>query len=281
MAQSVQTHLLLLLLIPIQQCCGYIFDFQDVVYDYLVTKCDVDELVSTFDVDGDSKDRGATGDVKKLAEHPPVEFDVGPVTYGTAKVQSLELSAVYVQTFHNNQSDVEAKAHISEQIEQEDEYMWTVTSGADLSVKVSFKIEVPLVYSFSSEFSTTLKTSSGSTTVETRTTRQLIKQDVIIPPEATIEAKWLVNKAQVEIPWEANISMKGYVAALFHSPTALTWKYFNVTEIKHEQLTNEGDSVIFQAKGLFKAKVAQSYHLSTSQTELAPYDESIVKYASS
>lgn len=129
--------------------------------------------------------------------HPPVEFDVGPVTYGTAKVQSLELSAVYVQTFHNNQSDVLGRAQISEQIEHEDEYMWTVTSGADLSVKLKFTINVPLVYSFSSEFSTTLKTSSGSTTAQTLTTRQWIKQDVAIPPGATIEAKWFVNKAQV------------------------------------------------------------------------------------
>ncbi|EEC18827.1 secreted salivary gland peptide, putative, partial [Ixodes scapularis] len=261
---------------------GYIFDFQDVVYDFLVTRCAVDELVSIFDVDGDSKDRGATGDAKKLADRyfALLTFKISRyVIFGCTNNDCL--SRVVCLFAHCSKQWAEAKAHISEQIEQEDEYMWTVTSGAELSAKVSFKIEVPLVYSFSSEFSTTLKTSSGSTTVEARTTRQLIKQDVIIPPEATIEAKWLVNKAQVEIPWEANISMKGYVAALFHSPSALTWKYFNVTEIKHEQLTNEGDSVIFQAKGLFKAKVAQSYHLSTSQTELAPYDDSMVKYASS
>ncbi|CAN8032324.1 unnamed protein product [Ixodes persulcatus] len=169
-------------------------------------------------------------------------------------------------------------AQISEQIDHEDEYMWTVISGADLSVKVKFSLSIPLVYSFSSEFSTTLRTRSGSTTVEARTTRQWIKQDVIIPPGATIEAKWYVNKAEVEVPWESNISMKGYVAALFETPTALTWKYFNMNDIKHEQLIHEGDSVIFRAKGLFKAKAAQSYHLSTTQKELTPHTASMAKY---
>ncbi|XP_040068835.1 uncharacterized protein LOC115322015 [Ixodes scapularis] len=270
--------LLLLLLIPIQQSCGYLFDVQDAIYEFLVTNCSNNERVLTFDIEGDNKTRGATGNAEKLAEHPPVKFHVGPVTYGTAKVQSLELSAVYVQTFHNNQSDVEDRAYISEQIEQEDEYMWTVTSGAELSLKVKFKVEVPLVYSFSTEFSGTLKTSSGSTTVETRTTRQWIKQDVRIPPGAIIEAKWYVSKAQVEVPWESNITMKGYVAALFESPTGLTWKYFNVNDIKHEQLIHEEDSVIFQAKGLFKANVAQSYHLSTTERELTHHTASLAKY---
>uniref|UniRef100_V5GMT2 Putative salivary secreted peptide n=1 Tax=Ixodes ricinus TaxID=34613 RepID=V5GMT2_IXORI len=169
-------------------------------------------------------------------------------------------------------------AYISEQIEQEDEYMWTVTSGAELSLKVKYTMEVPLVYSFSTEFSATLKTSSGSTTVESRTTRQLIKQDVRIPPGATIQAKWYVNKAKVKVPWESNITMRGYVAALFETPTALRWRYINVKDIHHEQLIHEGDSVIFPARGLFKAKVARSYHLSTTQTELTPHTASVAKY---
>lgn len=119
------------------------------------------------------------------------------MVYLAAKVQSLKLSAVYVQIFHNNQSGEEGKAYISEQVEHEDEYTWSVTKGADLTVKAKFSINVPLIYQFSTEFSTTLKTSSGSTRVETRTTRQLIKQDIKIPPGATIEAKWYVNEAQV------------------------------------------------------------------------------------
>ncbi|XP_040067281.1 uncharacterized protein LOC115322970 [Ixodes scapularis] len=196
MAQGFQINLLLLL-VSLTLSCGYLFDVQDVIYEFLVTNCSNNERVSTFDIEGDNKTRGATGNAKKLAEHPPVAFDVGPVTYSTAKVQSLELSAVYVQTFHNNQSGVVGRAQISEEIDHEDEYIWTVINGADSSVKVKFSLSLPLVYSFSSELSTTLKTSSGSTTVETRTTRQWIKQDVAIPPGATIEAKWYVNTAQV------------------------------------------------------------------------------------
>uniref|UniRef100_V5HEG8 Putative salivary secreted peptide n=1 Tax=Ixodes ricinus TaxID=34613 RepID=V5HEG8_IXORI len=277
MAQHFQIPLLLLL-IPIQKSSGHLFDVQDVIYQFLVANCSNNERVSTFDIEGDNQTRGATGNAKKLAEHPPVEFKVGPVTYGTAKVQSLELSAVYVQTFHNNQSGVEGRAQISEQIEQEDEYMWTVTNGIELSLKVKFTVDIPLVVSASSEFSTTLKTSSGSTTVETQTTRQLIKQDVRVPPGATIEAKWFVNKAQVEVPWESNITLKGYVAALFERPNSLTWKYFNVKDIAHGQLIKEGNSVIFRAKGLLKANIARSYHLSTTQKELTPRTASTTKY---
>uniref|UniRef100_A0A0K8R8I5 Putative cytotoxin-like protein n=1 Tax=Ixodes ricinus TaxID=34613 RepID=A0A0K8R8I5_IXORI len=64
--------------------------------------------------------------------------------------------------------------------------MWTVTKGLEfLLLKSSSSVNVPLVYQFSSEFSTSVKTTSGSTTVETQTMRQLIQQDVIIPPSVT------------------------------------------------------------------------------------------------
>ncbi|KAG0445276.1 hypothetical protein HPB47_017453 [Ixodes persulcatus] len=43
--------------------------------------------------------------------YPPVKFKVGPVVYQAAKVQSLKLSAVYVQIFHNNQSGEEGVGH--------------------------------------------------------------------------------------------------------------------------------------------------------------------------
>ncbi|CAN7940266.1 unnamed protein product [Ixodes pacificus] len=181
--------------------------------------------------------------------------------------------------FHNNQPDEEGKAYISEQIDHEDEYMWSVTRGAEFTVKAKFSINVPLVYQFSTEFSTTVKTSSGSTRVETRTTRQLIKQDIKIPPGATIEAKWYVNEAQVVVPWVADICLEGYVAALFETPDKkLTWRYLNVKDFKHEHLIRNETSVTFQASGLFQANVAQSYHLSTSQKKLAQRTASMAKY---
>lgn len=124
-------------------------------------------------------------------------IEVGPVTYGKAQVQSLQISAVYVQIFHNNQTDEVGKAQISEQVEHEDEYIWTVDKGLEFTTKLTFSVNVPLVYQFSSEFSTSVKSSTGSTTVETRTTKQWIKQEVEIPPGVTIEAKWYVNEAKV------------------------------------------------------------------------------------
>ncbi|EEC05775.1 secreted salivary gland peptide, putative, partial [Ixodes scapularis] len=198
--------------------CGHFFDIQDVIYDFLVTGCSNTERLSTFDIEGDKKTRGET---KKLAEYVMLFFDFFFILFFRACTTQVckPISTVLVLWSNSQEAlDMKSMAQISEQIEHEDEYMWTVTSGADLSVKVKFSVSVPLVYSFSSELSTTLKTSSGSTTVETRTTRQWIKQDVAIPPGATIEAKWLVNKAQVVLPWVSNISMKGYIAALFESP---------------------------------------------------------------
>nr|AAT92112.1 putative salivary secreted peptide [Ixodes pacificus] len=216
MAQSLQfSFLFSLFLYSVHQSSGTIFDLEDVIYEVLVRNCSYNERLATFDVTGDNKTRGP---IENLDTYPPVKFYVGPVVYQSAKVQSLKLSAVYVQMFHNNQSDQEGKAYISEQIDHEDEYTWSVTRGAEFSVKAKFSINVPLVYQFSTEFSTTVKTSSGSTTTETRTTRQLMKQDIKIPPGATIEAKWYVNEAQVVVPWVADISLEGYVAALFETP---------------------------------------------------------------
>uniref|UniRef100_A0A0K8R8N4 Putative cytotoxin-like protein n=1 Tax=Ixodes ricinus TaxID=34613 RepID=A0A0K8R8N4_IXORI len=278
MAQSFPLHFLLLLLATIERSSGNLFDLEDAVYSFLITNCSNSERLATYDITGDNLTRG----LKKgetIDTHPPVKIKVGPVRYGSPQVQSLQLSAVYVQTFHNNQSDVVGKAHISEQVEHEDEYTWTVTKGLEFTTKVKFSVNIPLVYQFSSEFSTSVKTTSGSTTVETQTTRQLIKQDVIIPPGTTIEAKWYVNEAQVVVPWEADIYLEGTVAALFETPNgALTWKYFDVTDIKHEDLKRNGTSVLFGASGLFQANVAQSYHLSTSQKELTHRTARLAKY---
>ncbi|XP_042145678.1 uncharacterized protein LOC120841920 [Ixodes scapularis] len=206
-------------------------------------------------------------------------MEVGPVSYGKPQVQLLQLSAVYVQTFHNNQSDVEGKAHISEEVQHEDEYSWTVNKGLQFTSKVKFTVNVPLVYQFSSEISTSVNTGSGSTTVETRTTKQWIKQDVIIPPGATIEAKWYVNEAQVVVPWESNITLSGHVVALFEKPKQeLNWKYFLVGNIKHDNITTNGSSAFLRASGLFTANVAKSYHLSTTEKKLAHRTASVAKY---
>uniref|UniRef100_A0A6B0V6S3 Putative salivary secreted cytotoxin n=1 Tax=Ixodes ricinus TaxID=34613 RepID=A0A6B0V6S3_IXORI len=277
MAQRFQFLLLhLLFLYSVRQSSGTLFDLEDVIYQILVRNCSYNERLVTFDVTGDNKTRGRP---EKLDTYPPVKFEVGPVVYQAAKVESLKLSAVYVQIFHNNQSGEEGKAYISEQVEHEDEYMWSVTRGADFTVKAKFSINVPLVYQFSTEFSTTLTTSSGSTTIETRTTRQLIKQDIKIPPGATIEAKWYVNEAQVVVPWTADIFLKGYVAALFETPDKnLTWRYLDVEEMTHEHLTRGERGITFQALGLFQANVAQSYHLSTTQKKLAQRTASMAKY---
>ncbi|XP_040067815.1 uncharacterized protein LOC115319492 [Ixodes scapularis] len=257
-------------------CSGTLFDLEDVIYQILLRNCSYDERLATFDVTGDNKTRGP---IENLVKYPPVKIKVGPVVYLAAKVQSLKLSAVYVQIFHNNQSGEEGKAYISEQVEHEDEYTWSVTKGADFTAKAKFSINVPLIYQFSTEFSTTLKTSSGSTRVETRTTRQLIKQDIKIPPGATIEAKWYVNEAQVVVPWVADILMEGYVAALFETPDKkLTWRYLNVQEFEHDHLTKYEEGVTFQALGLFQANVAQSYHLSTTERKIAQRTTSMAKY---
>ncbi|CAN8012167.1 unnamed protein product [Ixodes pacificus] len=277
MAQSFPLHLLLFLLVTVERGSGNLFDLEDVVNEFLVRSCSKNERLVTFDITGDNKNRGLKDGVT-MGTHPPVKMEAGPVRYHSAEVQSLQLSAVYVQIFHNNQSGVDGKAHISEEVQHEDEYMWTVTKGLDFTTKVKFSITVPLVYQFSSEISTSVKSTSGSTTVETRTTKQLIKQDVIIPPGATIEANWYVNEAHVVVPWVSDIYLDGMVAALFETPNTLTWKYFNVTEIEHDDLKVNGTSVRFQASGLFQANVARSYHLSTSQKELTHHTARLAKY---
>uniref|UniRef100_A0A0K8R7C3 Putative cytotoxin-like protein n=1 Tax=Ixodes ricinus TaxID=34613 RepID=A0A0K8R7C3_IXORI len=238
MAQRLQLPLLLFVLIPIQQCGGNLIDFEDIVYQFLLRKCSYNEMLVVYDITGHNKSQGPRPDDDRN-EHPPVTMEVGPVTYSDTRVQSLQLSAVYVQTFHNNQTDVEGKAQISEQVEHEDEYMWTVNKGLDFTTKVKFSIKVPLIYELNSEVTTSVKTGSGSTTVETRTTKQWIKQDIRIPPLSTIEAKWYVNEAQVVVPWESAITLHGYVAALFKTPDGSKWKYFNVSEIDHEHLTRK------------------------------------------
>ncbi|XP_040068849.1 uncharacterized protein LOC120841914 [Ixodes scapularis] len=278
MAHSLQLHLLLLALIPIQQCGGRLIDLEDIVYKFLLLNCTNNERLVTYDVFGDNKTRGPHPE-QDLFKNPPVTIEVGPVTYGKAQVQSLQISAVYVQIFHNNQTDEVGKAQISEQVEHEDEYIWTVDKGLEFTAKLTFSVNVPLVYQFSSEFSTSVKSSTGSTTVETRTTKQWIKQEVEIPPLSTIEAKWFVNEAKVVVPWVLDITLKGNVAALFEKPgNQLAWKYISVSEVKHEHITRNGSSVSLQASGQFTATVAQSYHLSTSEKKLTQRTARLAKF---
>ncbi|CAN8012820.1 unnamed protein product, partial [Ixodes pacificus] len=196
MAQSFQFLLLLFLfLVSVKLSSGTLFDLEDVIYQILVRNCSYNERLVTFDVTGDNKTRGrpeylATKATEVTRRGNPERNDDCSEFSRFASFLRLSFNKP-VNWCH------EGKAYISEQVEHEDEYMWYVTRGADFTVKAKFSINVPLVYQFSTEFSTTLTTSSGSTTIETRTTRQLIKQDIKIPPRATIEAKWYVNEAQV------------------------------------------------------------------------------------
>uniref|UniRef100_A0A0K8RF42 Putative cytotoxin-like protein n=1 Tax=Ixodes ricinus TaxID=34613 RepID=A0A0K8RF42_IXORI len=279
MAQSFQFSLVLLpffFLYSVYQSSGELLDLDDVMYEVLLRNCSYDERLVTFDVTGDNKTRGPLENFKK---YPPVTYEVGPVQYYAAKETSLKLSTVYMQVFHNNMSGQDNKAYVSEQIDHEDEYSWTVNKGADFTAKAKFSINVPLIYQFSTEFSTAMKTGSGTTKTETRTTRQLIKQDINIPAGATIEAKWYVNEAKVVVPWEANILLEGYVAGLFETAdNNLTWRYLNVEDMIHEHLIPHNRGVTYLASGLFQANVAQSYHLSTTQKKIEQRTANIARY---
>ncbi|EEC07619.1 secreted salivary gland peptide, putative, partial [Ixodes scapularis] len=257
---------------------GNLFDLKDAVYSYLVTNCSNSERLVTFDITGDNKTRGLKAG-ETMDTYVMLYFCFHRQNRKTLK-KIKKSSQKFVLVFSQvNPGFADSNAYISEEVEHEDEYMWTVTKGVEFTTTVKFSVNIPLVYQFSSELSTSLKTTSGSTTVETRTTRQSITQDVIIPPGTTIEAKWYVNEARVVVPWESDIYMEGTVAALFETPNrALTWKYFNVTEIKHKDLQINGTSVRFRASGLFKANVAQSYHLSTTQKKLTHRTARLAKY---
>ncbi|EEC04089.1 secreted salivary gland peptide, putative, partial [Ixodes scapularis] len=186
---------LLLFLVSVKLSSGTLFDLEDVIYQILLRKCPYNERLVTFDVTGDNKTRGPryTLDSYSNASNKmwrPERSDNCPEFLKFASFLRLSLNN-HLHLCH------EGKAYISEQVEHEDEYMWSVTRGADFTAQAKFSINVPLIYQFSTEFSTTLTTSSGFTRIETRTTGQLIKQDINIPPGATIEAKWYVNEAQV------------------------------------------------------------------------------------
>ncbi|CAN8023719.1 unnamed protein product, partial [Ixodes persulcatus] len=263
---------------------GNLFDLEDAVYLFLVTNCSNTERLATFDITGDNKTRGL-----KAGETMDTYVILHFSSYRHAKKKkkkkkkNLEkLVPVFSQVnpeSTDSETGVVGTAHIAEEVEHQDEYIWTVTKGAEFTTTVKFSVNIPLVYQFSSEISTSVTTTSGSTTVETRTTRQLITQDVVIPPGTTIEAKWYVNEAQVVVPWEADIYLEGTVAALFETPNrALTWKYLDVTDIKHKYLQKNGTSVLFRASGLFQANVAQSYHLSTTQKKLTHRTARLAKY---
>uniref|UniRef100_A0A6B0UMQ7 Putative cytotoxin-like protein n=1 Tax=Ixodes ricinus TaxID=34613 RepID=A0A6B0UMQ7_IXORI len=93
MAQSFPLHLLLLFLVTIEQSSCNLFDLEDAVYLFLVTSCANDERVATYDITGDNLTRGLKAG-ETMDKHPPVTIKVGPVKYGSAQVQSLQLSAV-------------------------------------------------------------------------------------------------------------------------------------------------------------------------------------------
>uniref|UniRef100_A0A0K8RJL3 Putative cytotoxin-like protein n=1 Tax=Ixodes ricinus TaxID=34613 RepID=A0A0K8RJL3_IXORI len=94
MAQIFPLHFLLLLLVTTERSSGNLFDLEDAVYSFLVTNCSNSERLATYDITGDNKTRGLKAG-ETIDTHPPVKIKVGPVRYGSAQVQSLQLSAVY------------------------------------------------------------------------------------------------------------------------------------------------------------------------------------------
>ncbi|XP_013788658.1 uncharacterized protein LOC106472552 [Limulus polyphemus] len=198
------------------------------------------------------------GNHQHLKERPEyhrykIEVTTGPVLYKPVSRQLDRPQSVYTKWYHNDQANQDITTVISKEIQRQSSFTWSLQQGLKIATKVEAKAGIPEVIDVSTSISTELdlRASQGKTTSEIDTFK--ISYTLKIDPKTSVKAEWVITEREIEVPWEADISIDGWIAIWFHEKWEGHWLWFHpMWMLKNEYFQQNGDGLKFRAHGLFR-----------------------------
>ncbi|XP_042144460.1 natterin-2-like [Ixodes scapularis] len=175
--------------------------------------------------------------------------------FGEPTGEQKRPTQVYTATYTNQQE----KADVTHTVSQTYQNTVSTTSkfvrGFKLNYKTGGSVGIPAVLSAGGEFSFDYMFSGTTTKTETKTETLKIDEKVAVPPKSTVQVTWYVTNTQMDFPWTATITVRGWFAVWFEKAIQghFLW-FFPVSQLARtdSSLTAiDRQAVTFEASGVF------------------------------
>jgi len=202
-----------------------------------------------------------------------IEARVENVKYDT-KITKLDRPGyTYTQWFHNGGS-LPIKNRFFKTKTVSSSFEWSITESLKIGVELSVAVGVPGVVDGNVKVNTELNL--ASTQGQTKTTKETftIQQEVIVPPKTSVKAVMTVTETEVDVPWTADVYMKGRIAIWLKNKWNghHLWFYNIVPKFakcsKDLATTSNGLALKYVTKGIFKSVQAVRATITTEEHPL-------------
>ncbi|XP_033645933.1 uncharacterized protein LOC117305223 [Asterias rubens] len=194
---------------------------------------------------------------KHLVETPKyhkycIDVRVENVRYNAVTSDVKKPGFIYKEWFHNGLT-TELKHTFKKQTEFSDTYTWSVTDTIEIGEKISFSLGVPGEFGVSVDSSATFTASNTESQTKTKTETFSSEVGITVQPNTSVKAIFTVNEREMDVPWEADVIIGGYIAIWFEEKYNGHWLWFHpITALSNKDFKiRNGSELWFHNKGKF------------------------------
>lgn len=267
-----------LLLVLVLQCEAqetFTFDLEEKVQKYVENwSAREKQPVSWWDMEGKHK---------HLIEHAykykkfKVTVTAGTLKYLEVRSTTAQPNVMHTQWIHND-SPIPTKTTIRRKKVHTRSNSWHTDWAFHAGVNVTATAKIPFV-DIHSQITTSVNLKTGASESVAETEEFSIKKEVTVAPFSSVKVEWIITDFVQEIPWNAEVTARGWFAVWFDKKVNNHWLWFppicRVTDplLKSDcnDNPNQGGSVKFTAKGTFVGVKNTETHLRVSKHDLNAY----------
>jgi len=131
-------------------------------------------------------------------------------------------------------------------------FSWSITEGLKIGTENSFKVGVPGIVGGDIKFKAELELKSTQAKTKTTTDTFTVENEIPVAPKKSVKAVFSIIEREVEVPWTADVYIRGAVAIWLNPKFKNHWLWFyDARTLQNEDFVLAGDGLRYKAKGIF------------------------------
>uniref|UniRef100_T1IT04 Cytotoxin n=1 Tax=Strigamia maritima TaxID=126957 RepID=T1IT04_STRMM len=191
------------------------------------------------------------------------------VKYGVVEKTVEKPGYVYTQWFHNSQS-VPIVTEFSREVQLKNSYSWSVSNSVKMYTEIKASAGIPGVLGVNTFFNSSIDLQSTESQTTVQTEIYSVKNIITIPPNKSVKAEFIVTEKDVQVPWEADVEITGWIAMWFDPKYNNHWLWFHpITSLANAKFKySRNGGLLYHSKGTFRGLRGVDTVLKTYEYEL-------------
>uniref|UniRef100_V5GLM0 Putative cytotoxin n=2 Tax=Ixodes ricinus TaxID=34613 RepID=V5GLM0_IXORI len=206
-----------------------------------------------------------------------VNSTVGSFQYGNVSKSSFDTKVVSTERLYNDLHTGPVTVTGKRTKTRTYQYSWQTQEAVSVGGSISIEVGVPTVVGSTGSLSKTVSLSTTTGQVETVSEEYAVDVKVTVPPRKKAKIEWVVTDVIQEIPWTAQIDIKGWFAVWFrekidfNSPLGDNYHHLwfpHVRRLEDPLLKRTEEGVRYTARGIFTGVHGAEAHLRVSEYDI-------------